>query len=329
MTKWTNYSNKAEPSRVRVSSKVPGRIFKRFLPSVMFFDTKPDGISIPFIRNNQISLSLELQKLTVEPRGPSLGRLALGAVRHMCHIQPTPIKCIQTTCLKKRDNLTALNNTTHGYGMVTKLLNNLVFNHSIIVSVTRFLNKICLKNNTYMMDNVTTVTDSSNYNNSVVNMSANQKGRRAKFLFKIIFTKSKKAEGRTFYCVFSDLMQFSCFVAVLLSMEFYVPMSENNDSNVFNPEEHPHLRYNPLLDESVLVSPHRLKRPWKGGIDPPPKEDISENDPNNPLCPGATRPNGVLKEAFSDDELIKIMDEKDSKSTVKVNKHDVTLFELF
>uniref|UniRef100_A0AAU6WJ26 Galactose-1-phosphate uridylyltransferase n=1 Tax=Chryseobacterium endophyticum TaxID=1854762 RepID=A0AAU6WJ26_9FLAO len=32
----------------------------------------------------------------------------------------------------------------------------------------------------------------------------------------------------------------------------------------FDQKKHPHRRYNPLLDEWILVSPQRANRPWQG-----------------------------------------------------------------
>jgi len=54
----------------------------------------------------------------------------------------------------------------------------------------------------------------------------------------------------------------------------------------------PHRRYNPLLDEWVLVSPHRLARPWLGQVEPVHDEELPPYDPTCYLCPGNTRANG-------------------------------------
>lgn len=61
----------------------------------------------------------------------------------------------------------------------------------------------------------------------------------------------------------------------------------------FNINEHPHRRYNPLLDEWILVSPHRAKRPWQGQQEAVSIEILPEHDKTCYLCAGNTRSNGV------------------------------------
>ena len=56
--------------------------------------------------------------------------------------------------------------------------------------------------------------------------------------------------------------------------------------------EHSHARRNPLTDEWVLVSPHRLLRPWQGQLEEVEAEDLSRHDADCYLCPGNERANG-------------------------------------
>lgn len=48
----------------------------------------------------------------------------------------------------------------------------------------------------------------------------------------------------------------------------------------------------------MLVSPHRMKRPWSGQQEAVQKNDLPEFDPTNPLCPGVLRQNGEVREKF-------------------------------
>jgi UDPglucose--hexose-1-phosphate uridylyltransferase len=54
----------------------------------------------------------------------------------------------------------------------------------------------------------------------------------------------------------------------------------------------PHRRHNPLLDEWVLVSPHRLERPWQGQREDAAEDDLPAHDPSCYLCPGTARAGG-------------------------------------
>ncbi|MFV8368637.1 UDP-glucose--hexose-1-phosphate uridylyltransferase [Flavobacterium sp. LB2R40] len=62
----------------------------------------------------------------------------------------------------------------------------------------------------------------------------------------------------------------------------------------FDINEDPHRRYNPLINEWVLVSPHRAKRPWQGQNETVTSDALPEYDSTCYLCPGNVRANGMV-----------------------------------
>ncbi len=115
--------------------------------------------------------------------------------------------------------------------------------------------------------------------------------------------------------------------------------------------DHPHRRYNPLIDEWILVSPQRAKRPWQGQNEAISDEKKPEYDETCYLCPGnhritgGTNPNyescyvfdndfpALLKDEVSSDleqeDLFKINPERGINRVICFSpKHNVTLAEM-
>lgn len=61
----------------------------------------------------------------------------------------------------------------------------------------------------------------------------------------------------------------------------------------------PQRRFNPLLQEWVLVSPHRTARPWQGQIEEPAAENLPAYDRQCYLCPGNPRAHGARNPQYT------------------------------
>lgn len=120
----------------------------------------------------------------------------------------------------------------------------------------------------------------------------------------------------------------------------------------FDINEDPHRRFNPLINEWVLVSPHRATRPWQGQNEKIHTDALPEYDATCYLCPENVRANGqnnpkyessfVFENDFAAVKQEPILFEEESKPTFfKVKpergiarvvcfspRHDLTLPEM-
>lgn len=69
---------------------------------------------------------------------------------------------------------------------------------------------------------------------------------------------------------------------------------------MFDLKEHSHTRLNILTGDWILVSPHRMKRPWQGKLEDLPKDNRPAYDPKCYLCPGNKRSDGIVNPGYKD-----------------------------
>ena len=69
---------------------------------------------------------------------------------------------------------------------------------------------------------------------------------------------------------------------------------------MFDSKEHSHTRLNILTGDWILVSPHRMKRPWQGKVETLPADNRPAYDATCYLCPGNKRSDGSMNPAYTD-----------------------------
>ena len=70
------------------------------------------------------------------------------------------------------------------------------------------------------------------------------------------------------------------------------------DNLSFDITKQPHRRFNPLLREWILVSPHRTQRPWQGQVESTAAKSGAEYDSACYMCPGNTRSTGSVNPKY-------------------------------
>jgi UDPglucose--hexose-1-phosphate uridylyltransferase len=69
---------------------------------------------------------------------------------------------------------------------------------------------------------------------------------------------------------------------------------------MFDLKEHSHTRLNLLTGDWILISPHRMKRPWQGKVESLPGDDRPPYDEKCYLCPGNKRADGSINPDYKD-----------------------------